>query len=230
MIFSLLLLLDTSFTLSAMKILQCSIFNWSARRWSIPARSWITVSTQRTKSAGEVATTVLILLATNISFHSLGIVSKSFGLSRTRFTFAYYSPLTKCITLLLNENGDKDTIQQKEEKFGVLPTICASFLRPQLTTSAKEILSSMLNTFSNNPFVQHHAQRYDQSVIMRTYDTEESIFREIIRPMSIADVLPGIYIIHSHTIYNLKHNDDLSLILNADSAYHGNEESWKSRV
>lgn len=60
--------------------------------------------------------------------------------------------------------------------------------------------------------MQHDAQRSEQSV-MRAYDAEEAAFCKQVRGMSIDDVPLVPNIILRYKIYNLKYNDDPTLML-----------------
>lgn len=70
----------------------------------------------------------------------------------------------------------------------------------------------MLDTFRNKRFMQHDAQGSEQSV-MRAYDAEEATFCKQVRRISIDDVPLASNIILGYKIYNLKYNDDPTLML-----------------
>lgn len=84
----------------------------------------------------------------------------------------------------------------------------------------------MLNFFSNNPYMWHHAQGFYQSVILRTHDNEEFTFCKQVLHVPPANVPSDSNVIRCHTIYKVRHHDDLSL--KARISPHVNKDSRKA--
>ena len=94
-----------------------------------------------------------------------------------------------------------------------------------LTSNHQEVIQSMMDKLGQRPFMYHHAQGFDQSAMIKSYDAEEEKYISTVKRVPRRKVPRDANIVSSHVVYRIKVEDDDSLRLKARIAPHGNEDS-----
>lgn len=94
-----------------------------------------------------------------------------------------------------------------------------------LTSNEQEVLSSMMEQLGQRPFLLHHAQGFEQSVLHNAYEREEQKYIATVKRVQRRQVPRDANIVSSHVVYKIKVEDDDSLPLKARIAPQGNEDS-----
>lgn len=94
-----------------------------------------------------------------------------------------------------------------------------------LESNDQVILAEMLEVLGQRPFLYHHAQSFEQAVMVKAYQREESQYLKHVNIVSRFSVPKDANIISSHVVYRLKLTDEDQLKLKARIAPHGNEDS-----
>lgn len=92
------------------------------------------------------------------------------------------------------DDGGIENLDMSKEVWKFNDTISASSASTQtelqVTSTENSVLASMLEHFGNKPFLRHHAQGFDQYLLVNAYKTEEDTFLKTVRPVPHTEVLP----------------------------------------
>lgn len=106
----------------------------------------------------------------------------------------------------------------------------ASLFSRTLPSNGKAVVKELMAAFGNKPFLLHHAQGFEQFVLVNAYRRKEEQFFKTAKRVPRHLVPNGSNVISSHVLYRVKINDDSSLQLKARIAPHGNEDPFKDEV
>lgn len=91
----------------------------------------------------------------------------------------------------------------------------------------QEVLAQFANTFGNKAFPRHHAPGLEQFSVVADFGTQGEKILKTATP-TLKDSVPFFAsIIGSHTVYKVKTESDVSLMILARTAPHGNEDHQK---
>ena len=125
------------------------------------------------------------------------------------------------------DESDKETLNLDNENWKFLHSLESNAIEllATLPSNEQEILSEMMDVLGQKPFLFHHAQGFDQSVMLKAYQLEQEKYFKHVKPVPRKKALPNANRISSHVVYRIKVEDDQSLKLKARIAPHGNEDS-----
>lgn len=83
----------------------------------------------------------------------------------------------------------------------------------------------MMEMLGQRPFMNHRAQGFEQSAMIKAYENEEAKHIKTVQRIPRWKISRDANVVSSHVVYRIKVEDDDSLRLNARIAPHGNEDS-----
>lgn len=125
------------------------------------------------------------------------------------------------------DDGDQEKLYAYQLDSACVPALTASFKALDRTIEGSElsVLAKMIETFGNKLFLRHHAQGFEQPAFVKAYKDQEEEFCKHVLRIPVADIPADANVIRSHVIYKVKRNDNATLMLKAQIAPHGSEDS-----
>ena len=131
------------------------------------------------------------------------------------------------------DDGEQESLRLSDESWRKVDDNLhnmSAFTGPTLASNEQDVLRNIMDTLGNKAFMRHHAEGYQQPVLIKAYNEEESEFLKTVSVIPRSALPPNSNVISSHTIYKIKVNDDDTLKMKARIAPHGNEDSIKAEL
>lgn len=132
---------------------------------------------------------------------------------------------------VLYDDGDRERLILENKKWNHAANLSVStsivsnnIEKMRMVDNEPDVLEKLLVLFGNKSFMRYESQGLEQYVLQRAYDAEEGSFLKTVQILAVSDVPKTANVVNSHTLYNIKHEDDGKLKLKAMIDLHGNED------